>query len=126
MSALSWWADEVSNNDSRFTSEPDPAAQPRQNDVVQPLSFLVEVEARQVLSDVQLRADPLRVAYGWKRRFLTDASRTKEVMELYEQLGYEVCADPVHVEDLVGACADCQLVILQNFKTIYTRRKRNG
>ena len=43
-------------------------------------------------------------------------------MRLYEELGFEVCADPLKPEDLAGECEDCQLLMLLQFKTIYTRR----
>ncbi len=58
------------------------------SDVSWPLSRLVEEEARRVLSETQLKADPVLVAEGWERRFVTDARRAKEVTELYEDLGY--------------------------------------
>lgn len=77
-----------------------------------------------MLSEAQLRPDPKRIAHGWERRFITDAHRAEEVMELYRQLGYEVRADPVQPEELDDECEDCQLVTLLQFKTIYTRKKQ--
>ena len=81
-------------------------------------------EARRALLEAQLSPDPKRIAEGWECRFVTDAQRAEEMVELYRQLGYEVCADPVRREDLEGECEDCALVMLLQFKTIYTRRKR--
>jgi hypothetical protein len=92
---------------------PDPAA---------PLSQLVHQEARRRLSEAQLAADPARVADGWERRFIADGPRAEEAIRLYEELGFEVCADPLTPEDLAGECEDCQLLMLLRFKTIYTRR----
>lgn len=92
------------------------------SDVSWPLSRLVEEEARRVLSETQLEADPVLVAEGWERRFVTDARRAEEVTELYEDLGYEVRAEPVRPEELENECEDCQLILLMQFKTIYTRR----
>ncbi|MEK7667286.1 MAG: hypothetical protein AAB409_01410 [Gemmatimonadota bacterium] len=90
------------------------------------LSPLVEAEARRVLSEAQLAADPARVAEGWERRFIADGARAEEAIRLYEELGYEVCADPLEAGDLTGDCDDCQLLMLLGFQTIYTRRKSAG
>lgn len=86
--------------------------------------MLVEREARRVLTDTQLQPDPVRVADGWERRFITDAARAKEMMELYRELGYEVCADPVKTEELIDDCQGCRVVIESQFMTIYTRETR--
>ncbi len=104
----------------------DPPAHDRradERDVTKPLSYLVRDEARRMLSERQLRGDPARLADGWERRFIADGERAEESVRLYEELGYEVCADPIQPEDLGDDCEDCQLVARLNFKTIYTRRK---
>ena len=95
----------------------------RSNDV-QSLGRVVEQEARRVLSAASLVADPKLVAEGWERRFIGDARQTKEATELYQQLGYEVHAEPVSAEEMGGECDDCRVLILLEFKTIYTRPKR--
>lgn len=87
------------------------------------LGPLVEHEARRVLSERVLEGDPRRLAEGWERRFMADGRRAEEAIALYEELGYEVCADPVRREDLGDDCDDCQLVALLKFVTIYTRRR---
>jgi hypothetical protein len=55
------------------------------------------------------------------RRFIADGPRAKEAMRLYEDLGFEVCADPLQPEALAAGCEDCQLLMLLQFRTIYTR-----
>ncbi len=90
------------------------------------LGLLVEAEARRMLSEAQLEADPDRSAAGWVRRFIADRVRAEEAMELYSRLGYEVCADPVVPEELADDCEDCQLVARMRFVTIYTRRPAEG
>jgi len=90
---------------------------------VEPLGFIVAGEARRVLSDAQIAADPARVAAGWERRFIADGPRAEEMIQLYEQLGYEVVADPIRPEHIGGECEDCQVVIRLQFKMIYTRRR---
>ncbi len=44
------------------------------------------------------------------------------MMALYRELGFEVCADPVTPEQVGDDCADCRLLMVLAFKTIYTRR----
>jgi hypothetical protein len=95
---------------------------PAEGDVTWPLSRMVEEEARRVLSEAELTADPALVAEGWERRFVTDGRRATEVIDLYEELGYEVRAEPVRQEELENDCEDCQLIVLMQFKTIYTRK----
>ena len=90
-------------------------------DTVDALSHLVRAEAHRVLSQAQLAPDPARAAQGWERRFIADAERADEAVRLYEELGYEVCADPLRPDDLAGECEDCRLLMLLRFKTIYTR-----
>jgi hypothetical protein len=90
------------------------------------LSRVVEEEARRVLSEATLRADPKLVAEGWERRFIADGRRAEEAVALYQQLGYEVRAEPLRQDELEDNCEDCQLVALMQFKTIYTRRKESA
>ncbi len=85
------------------------------------LGLIVEQEARRVLSDTQLQSDPARIADGWERRFVTDAGRLDEVVQLYEELGYDVVADPISTGDLGDDCEDCHLVALRQFRMVYTR-----
>ena len=88
------------------------------------LGPIVEQEARRVLSEAQLAPDPARLADGWERRFVVDGQRVEEMTALYRELGFEVCADPVRPDLLTGDCEDCKLLMLLDFKTIYTRRPR--
>lgn len=92
-------------------------------DVSLQLSRLVEAEAKRALSETELAADPALVAQGWERRFVTDARRAAEAVDLYQELGYEVRAEPVRKEELEDDCEDCELVVLMQFRTIYTRKK---
>jgi len=66
--------------------------------------------------------DPALVADGWERRFVTDGMRSQEVVDLYRQLGFEVRLEPILPPEVPDGCADCQLVVLFQFKTVYTRR----
>ena len=61
-------------------------------------------------------------AEGWQRRFIFDVQRTDELIESYHELGFEVRVEPVSIEQVSEACADCQIVF-KNFGEIYTRKK---
>ena len=89
------------------------------------LAALVQGESRRILDEKTLAADPARLAAGWEPRFVADGRRAEEAVALYESLGFDVAADPVRIETLDPDCADCQLVMLLGFRTIYTR-KREG
>ncbi len=86
------------------------------------LAMLVQEEARRMLSEAALEGDPKLLAEGWERRFMADAERAREAVELYEELGYEVRTEAVRSEDVADDCEDCQLLMLLKFQTIYTRR----
>ena len=90
---------------------------------VRPLGFIVAGEAQRILSDAQIQADPARLAAGWTRRFIADRARVREMIVLYEELGFEVAADAIRPEHMAGSCEDCQLLILQQFQMIYTRER---
>lgn len=87
------------------------------------LGAIVEGEAHRVLSEAQLRPDPARIAAGWERRFVADAARAAEAVELYERLGFEAVADPLRTGEMGEQCEECQLVALLRFRTVYTRRR---
>ena len=93
------------------------------DETLRSLGLIVGQEARRVLTDTQLRPDPKRLAAGWERRFVTDAGRIVEVVQLYEELGFEVAADPIRTDDLGDDCEDCHLVALRQFRMLYTRPK---
>ena len=86
------------------------------------LGRLVELEAKLAGWETRMRADPARLADGWTRRFIADAARAEEAIELYTALGYEVCADPVRADEIADECEGCRLLAALRFKTIYTRR----
>lgn len=113
------------DHDDRVAGEEDIEAGPDRH-TARSLGPIVEQEARRVLSEAQLAPDPARVADGWERRFIADGQRAEEMMALYRDLGFEVCADPITPGQVGDDCADCRLLMLLDFKTIYTRKKRPG
>ena len=86
-----------------------------------PIRVVVEGEARRVLSDSQIASDPERLAQGWERRFIADEVRVAEMVQLYQELGYETAVDPIRSGDVDEDCGDCQLVAQRRLKMIYTR-----
>ena len=86
---------------------------------------MLERSRERVLSDVQLQPDPALAAAGWERRFIADAQRTAEAMELYAQLGYEVRAEALQEEELTGECEGCRSLVVMEFRTIYTRKRQS-
>ncbi len=93
-----------------------------EREVVKRLGSIVEVEARRAVSEAEIEPDPARIADGWTRRFVADSRRADEAVELYRELGYEACADPVRQDDVKGDCEECKLLMLLQFKMVYTRK----
>ena len=94
------------------------------------LAGLVRLEAhraRAVEAAEAAGADPARLADGWVRRCVADGVRAGELVALYEELGFEVVADPVSGSELGGEhCEDCRLVAMLGFRVIYTRQPRDS
>jgi hypothetical protein len=66
--------------------------------------------------------DPQLIAEGWERRFIADAKRAQDAMEMYVELGHEVRLEPVNQESSTNECSGCWLAFSQ-FKVIYTRKR---
>ena len=62
---------------------------------------------------------------GWERMTTIDEPRLSELVELYEELGFEVLLRPVSAEELGQECAECVLAAPERYRTIYTRRGRD-
>ncbi len=62
---------------------------------------------------------------GWTRRTVTDEPRLTELVELYEELDFEVTVLPVSQEDLDG-CSVCIDHDPGRYKTIFTRPGSGG
>jgi hypothetical protein len=58
---------------------------------------------------------------GWTVRNTIDEPRLSELVELYEELGFDVMLRPVSPENAGEACAECVTVEPERYKTIYTR-----
>jgi hypothetical protein len=60
---------------------------------------------------------------GWEKRFTIDEPRLSEMVEQYEELGFEVLLEPVDTSS--EECTTCitNPAFSNRYKTIYTRRK---
>ena len=63
---------------------------------------------------------------GWERRTTTDEPRLSELVELYEELGFEVLLRPISREELGQDCLECYLAEPERYRTIYTRLAAKG
>jgi len=63
-----------------------------------------------------------REAEGWERRFVAEGARAEEMIRLYQDLGFQVVADPVRVDEFGQLCEACGMVAQAAFVAIYTRR----
>lgn len=65
--------------------------------------------------------DELETA-GWQRRFEADATRARELVDLYSDLGYEITTRPIAPQEIGPECAGCAIVACQRYVALYTRR----
>ena len=91
-----------------------------------PPEALIQINAEPMstatIPDLDLVPDPKLIAEGWERRFMADALREEEAIQLYEELGFEVRSEAVRVDELNEVCGDCRLVACNAYTTIYTRK----
>jgi hypothetical protein len=60
-------------------------------------------------------------AAGWQRGCVADRARIPDLVEMYEEIGFEVIAVPV---DLDGeGCSECMRAAPDGFRVLYTRRR---
>ena len=58
---------------------------------------------------------------GWLRRTTIDEPRLSELVDLYEELGFEVVLRPPSPDELGAECSECYMADPDRFRTIYTR-----
>jgi hypothetical protein len=76
------------------------------------------------LGGATFKPDPARTREGWEYRFVTSGERLREVQDLYAELGFEVLVESIPPEAFPDGCEECQLVLVLQFKAIYTRAAR--
>ena len=70
------------------------------------------------------RQDEL-IQAGWTRQATYDEPRLTEMIEVYEELGFEVRVEPFE-PDGQAECEACMAQHPERFKTIYTRKKQTA
>ena len=68
-----------------------------------------------------VEADSRLIAEGWTRRFLADADRAAEALELYRAMGLEARAEKPAPADLGERCASCADAVCRSYLMVYTR-----
>ena len=68
------------------------------------------------------RDEELKAA-GWTRQFVADEPRLSEATQLYEDLGFEVLAEPLPDSCEEGECRTCLEADPDRYRIIYTRRQ---
>ena len=63
---------------------------------------------------------------GWERRSIVDEPRVRELVDLYESLGFETHIEPARPEDLASECTECFETKCIKYKEIFTRPKRTS
>jgi hypothetical protein len=59
---------------------------------------------------------------GWHHRFEAAATRTGELTDLYEDLGFEVTTRKIAPKEIGPECAGCAIVACTQYVALYTRR----
>jgi len=62
---------------------------------------------------------------GWQKRATYDETRLAELVELYQELGYEVYLKTFEPAEETG-CAECMLIAPEKYTTIFTRKLAAG
>ena len=60
-------------------------------------------------------------ADGWEWRCNTDTNRLREVVDTFEEMGFEVRLEPLNLERLSESCAGC-METLCRLSAVYIRR----
>lgn len=65
------------------------------------------------------------IQQGWEKQSTYDEPRLAEMVELYEEIGYEVTLIPFFPEE-ADHCTECMKVNPEQYKTIFTRKKSSN
>ena len=68
-----------------------------------------------------LPADDALTAQGWEFRCNTDANRLREIVDTFEEMGFEVRLEPLNLEGIDDACNGCVETLCQ-LSAVYVRR----
>lgn len=62
---------------------------------------------------------------GWEKQTTHDEPRLSDVVEMYEEMDFEVHLEPFNPEEEPG-CIACMKAMPEKYKTIYTKKKAFG
>ncbi len=62
------------------------------------------------------------IEQGWQKQATYDNPRLSEMVEMYQEIGFEVHLEPFNAENETG-CTGCLQLMPDSFQTLYTRRK---
>ncbi len=68
-----------------------------------------------------LPADDALTAKGWEFRCNTDTNRLREVVDTFEEMGFEVRLEPLNLEGIDDTCSGC-VETLCKLNAVYVRR----
>ncbi len=60
---------------------------------------------------------------GWEKQTAHDEPRLSDVVEMYEEMNFEVHLEPFNPDEESG-CITCMKEMPEKYKTIYTRKKK--
>jgi hypothetical protein len=64
------------------------------------------------------------VKLGWILQTTYDEPRLSEIVEMYEEMGFEVRLEPFDPADESG-CSECMKLHPEQYKMVFTREKRH-
>lgn len=73
----------------------------------------------------QIKEEKLK-SEGWTYMFTASGNRLREMVEVYESLGFEVHLEPIKPEDVDEACRACLEAEARAICAIYTRAKEEA
>ena len=59
---------------------------------------------------------------GWEKQTTHDEPRLSDIVEMYEEMNFEVHLEPFNSDEESG-CIECMKAMPDKYKTIYTRKK---
>ena len=60
--------------------------------------------------------------HGWEKQITLDEPRLSDVVEMYEEMNFEVHLEPFNADEESG-CIECMKAMPDKYKTIYIRKK---
>ncbi len=72
-----------------------------------------------------LPVDEALAAQGWEFRCNTDANRLREVVDTFEEMGFEVRLEKLNLEGLNETCGGC-VDTLRGLSAVYIRRRSHS